>query len=81
MAIQPFPLVRIISDGTGPGTKVLDREGNEVLPGAIRAVRFEISPETKRVGRVTLELVPVAVELTGELAEVSADKWELPARV
>lgn len=69
-----YPNLRIVSDGTGAGTRLLDANGNEILAGNIRCIRWEISgngPQA-RVAQVTLELMPVALEVTGQLAEVRA---------
>jgi hypothetical protein len=55
--------IKIISDGTPRGTKVVNSETGESINFVTR-IRFELNCN-ERVARVELELVNVPVELSG----------------
>jgi len=56
--------IRIVSDGTGPGTKVFDADGTEIK-GALTKVEWSIDHE-KRVGCATLTYMNVDLDVVGE---------------
>lgn len=56
--------VKIISDGTAPGTTVFDGEGNKIS-GCVTAIEWRIDAE-KGVGEAKITFHDVEVELVGE---------------
>jgi hypothetical protein len=62
--------VKIVSNGLND-FHVYDGEGNEILKGAVRNVVWKFGAHS--TGRVYIELLPVAVEVEGELAGLEAD--------
>jgi hypothetical protein len=75
-----YPLYKIVSDGTGPGTRLTNADGTpnpaleEFFSASVRRVSWELA--AGKVARITLELMPLEVELTGEVQEVNAEPWE-----
>lgn len=61
--------IRIVSDGTGPGTRVLDAAGNELpLTRHLDSIVWRIGPRPENMPAVAvITLIDVEVELTGDL--------------
>lgn len=58
--------IRIVSDGTPGGTRVIDEASGEDIRG-IRAIRWEVTG--KDIAKVSLDFVKVPVDLVGEVEE------------
>jgi len=60
--VTRFPLVKIVSDGTGRGTHIFDtRTGEEILSGAVTAISWHID-SGRRASRALLTLSYPAAE-------------------
>lgn len=60
--------VKIVSDGTSDGTKIIDQETGKELKYVIHA-KWELSAEDV-LAKLTLTMVNVPVEITGQAAEI-----------
>lgn len=59
--------MRIVSDGTGLGTKVFDADGHEIK-GCITKIEWDIDGE-RQVGRARITFDLVEVDLVGDIRE------------
>lgn len=69
--------IKIISDGTAWGTKVVNAETGEIIKNVVRAT---ISLEPMTSPRVELEVIDVEIELIGTVEETTTRRViEVPA--
>ncbi len=78
---EVLPNIRIVSDGTLPGTSVQTMDGQEI--GFVRSIKWEMSVDDM-VATVTVEFVKIPVELVGEAKiklnrQIEAEKKKLGA--
>lgn len=77
MKALALPKVKIVSNGTGRGTRVFDGDGREILYGCIQEIECHID----RGGpRVSILLTRAEVEIEGCLEKITApvDRAESP---
>jgi hypothetical protein len=67
----PLRNIRIISDGTGPGTRIVDADGNELpITRHLDSIVWRIGPRPENMPAVAvITLIDVEVELTGDLQD------------
>jgi hypothetical protein len=58
--------MRLVSDGTGPGTKLFDTDGNEVKLDRCRCVAWAVDEKTK-LGILKAEFFAVEIDAEGGL--------------
>jgi hypothetical protein len=75
--VRTFPVLKIVSDGLGRNTRIIDKHtGEEVLKDAVRAVRWEV--DGPGPAKVTVQLMPAAVEVEGECEALSTEAFGRP---
>jgi hypothetical protein len=67
--------IKIISDGTSQGTKVIDSETGKMIPN-VTAIEFKIDTEKNKIGKakITFVDVPVEIETDAETETVEPEK-------
>lgn len=60
--------IKIISDGTVNGTRVINKETGEKLKN-IESIQWNIDAKDKMIARATLIFIKTEVELIGEIPE------------
>jgi hypothetical protein len=67
MKISKQPQMRLVSDGTSVGTKLYDKDGNEIDLSRCHGISWHVSAK-HRTARVYAEFFGVQLEATGEKA-------------
>lgn len=66
--------LKIISDGTNAGTKLIDQDTGESVP-LIQKITWEVSADGFGLSKTTIELLNVPVEIVAKADVESHDPW------